>query len=52
MTEPNFFVHLVFQNSDNGTPEKTTYIIATKYANAVKRELVKFELKSEGIDAD
>ncbi len=52
MTEPHFFVHLVFEKTDNDTPQKATYIIATRYANIVKRELVKYELKSEGIDPD
>lgn len=52
MTEPTFFVHLVFENTDNDTQQKTTYIIATRYANLIKTELVKYELKTEGIDPD
>ena len=52
MTEPTFFVNLVFDKTDDDTPQKETYIIATKYANVIKRQLVKFELRTEGIDPD
>ena len=52
MTEPTFFVKLVFEKIDDEVIQTETYHIATKYANFVKRELVKYELKSEGIDPD
>ncbi len=52
MTEPHFFVNLVFEDTDGEPTERATYIISTRYANAVKTQLVKYELKSEGIDPD
>ena len=51
MTEPTFFVKLIFDKFEE-TAHTETYVIATRYANVVKRELVKYELKTEGIDPD
>ena len=51
MTEPHFFAKLVFETDDD-TPQNVTYKISTRYANIIKTELVRYELKSEGIDPD
>ena len=51
MTDPTFSVKLVFDKFEE-TSHTEDYVIATKYANVIKRQLVKFELRTEGIDPD